>query len=166
MKDMTIDIDKLDEKGRLEAYAIKYFIAEFNRCHVRQLKFSEFAKPPNPDAYCFLEENKIGLEVTHLYGIGARVILGRERPEEENLVHTLTNEDITEELNFRLKEKAQKKYSNINTWLLIRNVLPGWGKKDFESWKSHIELPTIHSFKEIWLLCDRNGSSGILQLYP
>lgn len=74
------------------------------------------------------------------------------------------NERVISELNFILEGKAQKRYGS-RTWLLIRNAYPIWYKEDFELYKSNILLPDKHSFEEIWLLCDRDGSSGILQLY-
>ncbi len=169
---MTIDIDKLDFKRRLEFFAVKYFAEQLNKYFNRQLRFDSFADPPEPDVYCFWENNRIGVEVAHLYGSerDARMLFGKSKPEEKTkehrIIHALVplNERVISELNFILEKKAQKRYGD-RTWLVIRNAYPIWYKEDFEFYKSDILLPNEHSFEEIWLLCDRDGSSGILQLY-
>ena len=161
---MTIDIDKLDSKKQLEFFAVKYFSKQFNKNFSTQLKFDSFANPPDPDVYCFLENDRIGIEVAHLYGSerDARMLFGRTKPEEKTKEHRIfhalisLNERIISGLNFILEGKAQKSYGN-RTWLLIRNAYPLWYKEDFELYKSDILLPNGHSFEEIWLLCDKDG---------
>ncbi len=168
-----IDIAILNEKRKLEAYAVKYFIEEYNRRHNNQLVFDSFAEPPDPDVYCFLEGGKIGIEVAHLYGSNrnARMLLGRarfsEQTKEQRIAHALMplNERLIADLNGILKDKSIKNYGG-RIWLLIRNAFPLWVKEDFELYKSDIQMPRYHTFEQMWLLCDRDGKSGILQIYP
>lgn len=170
-KIMSIDIDKLDEKRRLEVYAVKYFSEALQRHYNRQLTIE--AVRDHPDVSCILGDVRIDIEVAHLYGSkrDARMIYGRTRDYEKNMAdriaHALVplNERVISDLNSILEEKAQKRYGG-KTWLLIRNAYPLWNREDFELYFSNIIIPAGHSFEEIWLLCDRDGRSGILRLYP
>lgn len=164
---------KLDEKKQLEIYAVKYFLEALDNAHNRKLIFLNLADPPDPDVYCLLGDDKIGIEVAHLFGgeRDARRLLGRGRPDEntkeQRIAHALVplNGRVISNLNSILEEKAQKRYGS-KTWLIIRNAHPLWNREDFDRYKSDILIPQNHSFEEIWLLCDRDGSSGILRLFP
>jgi len=168
-----MSVKNLDERRRLEAYAVIYFIHELRRRYRRWLILRDFASPPDPDCYCLLNGERIGVEVAHLYGSqrDARKRLGKERAEEQTKEEGSAdsgvplNVRILPELNRIIADKAKKCYGG-KTWLLIRNAFPPWTRDDFEQYISEISIPEDHSFNEIWLLCDRDGSSGILRLFP
>ena len=54
---------KMNRKESLEYHAVINFIQEYNLTHKRQLIFSHLTTPPEPDAICELNGNKIGIEV-------------------------------------------------------------------------------------------------------
>jgi hypothetical protein len=69
----------MEEKEALEFHALQCFITTYNRSHVSQLRFVELRQPPEPDAFCLLNGEELGVEVTHLYGssLDAKRRLGR-----------------------------------------------------------------------------------------
>ena len=170
---MAMNVKNLDERRQLEVWAVIYFIRELRRRYRRWLRLRDFASPPDPDFYCLLNGERIGIEVAHLYGSqrDARMRLGRERVEEQTkeqrLAHSRVplNVRVLTDLNRIIADKAEKSYGG-KTWLLIRNAFPPWTRDDFEQYISEILIPEDHSFSEIWLLCDSYGSSGILRLFP
>jgi hypothetical protein len=169
-----MNIKKLDEKRRLEFYAVLYFIRDQRKNHHRWLTFKEFSEPPNPDTYCMLNGEQVGIEVTHLCGNNhdAKKVLGKVNSG-ENLENSKgkpvpplpVNNRLPTELNRILEYKAKHHYGN-NTWLVIRNAYPLWEKGDFELYRADIIIPRRHAFEEIWLVCDPVGASGSLRLYP
>jgi len=169
-----MNIKKLDEKKQLEFYAVLYFIRDQRKNHKRWLIFKEFSEPPNPDTYCLLDGEQVGIEVTHLCGNNhdAKKVLGRvnlgESLEENprDLVPLASmNHRLPNELNRILEYKAKHNYG-YKTWLVIRNTYPLWMKGDFETYRADIIVPRQHAFEEIWLVCDPVGASGTLRLYP
>ena len=169
-----MNIKNLDEKKQLEFYAVLYFIRDQRKNHQRWLIFKEFSEPPNPDTYCLLNGEQVGIEVTHLCGNNhdAKKVLGRvnngvnleESPGNlmppESMNHRLPNE-----LNRILEYKAKHQYGD-KTWLVIRNTYPLWMKGDFETNRADIIVPQDHAFEEIWLVCDPVGASGTMRLFP
>jgi len=169
-----MNIKKLDEKRRLEFYAVLYFIRDQRKNHHRWLVFKEFSDPPNPDTYCLLNGEQVGIEVTHLCSNDhdAKNMLGKlnngENPEESRkkaVPPASMNSQIPHELNRILDYKAKHHYGD-KTWLVIRNTYPLWGKSDFERYRSEIVVPRRHTFEEIWLMCDPVAASGTIRLYP
>jgi len=168
-----MNIKKLDDKRRLEFYAVLYFIWDQRKNHHRWLIFKEFSEPPDPDTYCLLNGEKVGIEVTHLFGDGqdAQKLLGKmTTPEEyqqlkENPALAPLTQSIPNAINRILEDKANHHYGG-KTWLVIRNAFPLWEKGDFETYLPEIIIPRHHAFEEIWLVCDRFGASGTLCLYP
>jgi hypothetical protein len=169
-----MNIKKLDEKRQLEFYAVLYFIRDQRKNHHRWLIFKEFSEPPNPDTYCLLNGEQVGIEVTHLCGNNddAKKVLGKvnsgenlegskRHPEPPVPINNL----LPNELNRILEYKAKHHYGD-KTWLVIRNAYPFWEKGDFELYRSDIIIPRHHAFEEIWLVCDPVGASGTLRLYP
>jgi hypothetical protein len=169
-----MNIKELDEKKQLEFYAVLYFIRDQRKNHQRWLIFKEFSEPPNPDTYCVLNGEQVGIEVTHLCGNhrDAKKALGRvsngadlpggpggQAPPDS------MNHRLPTELNRILEYKAKHQYGD-NTWLVIRNTYPLWMKGDFEMYRSDIIVPQDHAFEEIWLVCDLVGASGTLRLFP
>ena len=169
-----MNIKALDAKKRLEFDAILYFIRDQRKNHRRWLIFHEFSEPPNPDIYCLLNGERVGIEVTHLCGhnhdakkASGRWSPGEEReeipPSEKPAAVPLTRLPL--ELNRLLDYKARHHYGR-KTWLVIRNTDPFWQKSDFELCRPDIIIPRRHAFEEIWLLCDPHGTSGTLRLFP
>uniref|UniRef100_A0A7C3V3D6 Uncharacterized protein n=1 Tax=Desulfobacca acetoxidans TaxID=60893 RepID=A0A7C3V3D6_9BACT len=165
-----MNVKKLDEKKQLEFYAVLYFIRDQRKNHRRWLIFKEFSEPPNPDTYCLLNGEQIGVEVTHLCGNNhdAKKLLGRMNHQADSGVPAPpepVNHRLPHELNRILDYKAKHQYGD-KTWLVIRNTYPLWMKSDFETYWDDIIVPRGHAFEEIWLLCDPVGASGTLRLYP
>ena len=169
-----MNIKKLDEKRQLEFYAVVYFIRDQRKNHHRWLLFKEFSEPPNPDTYCLLNGEQVGIEVTHLVGNDhdAKNVLGRlnhggnlEESKQEREPPAAINSRIPTELNRILDYKAKHHYGD-HTWLVIRNTYPLWQKRDFERYRAAIVVPRHHAFEEIWLMCDPLAASGTIRLYP
>jgi hypothetical protein len=169
-----MNIKKLDGKKQLEFYAVLYFIRDQRKHHHRWLTFKEFSEPPNPDTYCLLNGEQVGIEVTHLCGNNhdAKKVLGKmnngedlEEISKNPFPPDSMNHRLPNELNRILEYKAKHQYGD-KTWLVIRNTYPLWMKGDFEMYLSDIIVPQDHAFEEIWLVCDPVGASGTLRLYP
>jgi hypothetical protein len=161
----------MTEKENLEIAAAEIFC----NCYLKKEGiFAEFLKinyPPLPDATCTIGDNKVDLEIAHLYGSGidAQRLLGRQRKvpfcknmlREQRLIPL--NFRIPSELNNILKNKSTKKYESERVWLVIRNAFPLWEKSDFINYQSEIILPKKSPFEKIWLICDSKGYSGLLE---
>jgi hypothetical protein len=169
-----MDIKRLDEKKQLEFYAVLYFIRDQRKNHQRWLTFKEFSEPPNPDTYCLLDGELVGIEVTHLCGNNhdAKKLLGKLHNGEElegspgvQVSPESMNHRLPSELNRILDYKARHQYGH-RTWLVIRNTYPLWMKVDFETCRADIIVPRDHAFEEIWLVCDPVGASGSMRLFP
>ena len=168
-----MNIKQLDDKKQLEFYAVLYFIRDQRKYHRRWLIFQEFSEPPNPDTYCLLNGQQVGIEVTHLCGNNhdAKKVLGKMSGEnlEAGPGNLLPPESMHQrlpmELNRILEDKAKHQYGD-RTWLVIRNTYPLWMKGDFETCRADIIVPRHHAFEEIWLVCDPLGASGTLRLFP
>ncbi len=170
---LRIKAKQLDEKRRLELYAVIYFIAAYRRLFPGWPTLIEMPAPPEPDFIVRLGAGQVGVEVAHLFGSerDARLRLGRaqadESTREAQLQHSLVplNVRVPIELNRILWQKAAKAYPRP-TWLVIRNAYPLWERCDFEMYPAALVVPTTHAFEQIWLLCDRNGASGMIRLFP
>jgi hypothetical protein len=169
-----MNIKMLDEKKQLEFYAVLYFIRDQRKHHHRWLTFKEFSDPPNPDTYCLLNGEQVGIEVTHLCGnnYDAKKVLGKrnnggdlEESGRNEVPPASMNHRLPNELNRILEYKAKHQYGD-KTWLVIRNTYPLWMKDDFELNRGDIIVPRDHAFDEIWLVCDPVGASGTLRLFP
>ena len=169
-----MDIKKLNGKKQLEFYAVLYFIRDQRKNHQRWLIFKEFSEPPNPDTYCLLNGEQVGIEVTHLVGNNhdAKNVLGKMNNGESlpgslgvQLPPDSMNHRLPNELNRILEDKAKHHYGD-RTWLVIRNTYPLWMKGDFETYRRDIIVPRHHAFEEIWLVCDPVGASGTMRLFP
>lgn len=168
---MKFNVKKLNEKQNLEFYAAANFIKLIRQTGLH-IKMERFGIPPEPDVICKILDDVVGIEIAHLYGSerDARLIHGRSRKEEmekkSRLEHSLIplSYRLPEDLSRILCEKSRKSYP-CKTILLIRNAYPLWNKNTFESYSSEIKIPKDHSFEEIWLLCGRDYSSGMIKYY-
>ena|SRR5688572_3643750 len=170
---LKINAKQLDINRRLEIYAIIYFIATYRRLFQGWPTLVDMPTPPEPDFIIRLDTREVGVEVAHLYGSerDARLLLARSRPEESisqaRVEHAMTplNVRVPVELNRILSQKATKAYPR-STWLVIRNAFPLWDKADFKMYPEALTMPPEHPFEQIWLLCDYQGTSGLLRLFP
>lgn len=170
---LKINAKQLDVKRRLEIYAVIYFITTYRRLFGGWPTLVDMPKPPEPDFIIRLDAHEVGVEVAHLYGSerDARLLLGHSQPEESTsqarVEHAMVplNIRVPVELNRILYQKATKAYPR-STWLVIRNAYPLWGKADFEMYPEALTIPREHPFEQIWLLCDQQGTSGMLRLFP
>ena len=170
---LKINAKQLDVNRRLEMYAVIDFIATYRRLFGGWPTLVDMPKPPEPDFIIQLDAREMGVEVAHLYGSerDARLLLGRSRPEESTIQarveHAMIplNIRVPVELNRILSQKATKAYPR-RTWLVIRNAYPLWKKADFEMYPEILTIPREHPFEQIWLLCNQQGTSGMLRLFP
>ncbi|XOV81352.1 MAG: hypothetical protein ACFHVJ_07330 [Aestuariibacter sp.] len=131
-------------------------------------------EPRKPDVSCYLDGERLDLEIAHLYGSSeeAMQILNRELTEEtqaeleKQSLLSDTQERLLAALNRILANKSLKYYKTSQVWLVIRNANPGWSKEEIIALQDRINIPDDHPFQQIWIVCDMAGSTGIVQLYP
>lgn len=155
------------EKRKLEHQAARLFMrlyeAKFG-VHFRHIWHNE---PRKPDVSAYLGEQKLDLEIAHLYGSEqeAMLRLGRELSEKTRLelAHlqiTPPDHRMLEALNRLLHHKSNKAYHTHQAWLVIRNANPLWTTKDFIQNRHLIKRPAAHPFDQIWLIGDFDGQDG------
>jgi len=163
------------QKKLLECNAIKNFILEFNRTHIKKILLKELIERHGiPDTHCYLNGNDLWVEVVHSYGtnIEAAVRLDNRNisdyPEKIQKKHRIIPVNIRaiNSLNQRLFDKSKKNYIVQPVWLLVRNGFTLWGKRDYINNRTSIIIPPRHPFQKIWLLCDQHsiGAPGIIRL--
>ncbi len=130
-------------------------------------------RPKKPDVSCFIDGERLDLEIAHLYGSEeeAMQILGRPLdPHTSEELHLLKASDpherLIEALNRILSNKGKKNYKSKRVWLVIRNAHPAWTAEEIQTLQHHIQVPPEHPFEQIWIVGDLSGESGIVQLYP
>ena len=161
------------EKLVLEHQAARLFMRAYEREIGIEMRHIWHNEPRKPDVSCYWQNEKLDLEIAHLYGSTeeAKHLLGRELSERthlelEHLMLTPPDHRLLEALNRLLANKAEKYYVSERTWLVIRNTNPAWQRQDFELRCKFILMPATHPFEQVWILGDMQGESGILQLYP
>lgn len=153
-----------------EKQATKVFINWYNTTFNNHLTFLTNNQPAKPDVSCLLDGNKIDIEIAHLYGTeqDAMSILGKElseytKSELAQLEKTTTAEQrLISALNRILEQKSHKHYNSEHTWLVIRNVHPGWNTEKIKRASDKIVLPLNHPFEQIWIVGDITAASGAL----
>ena len=130
-------------------------------------------EPARPDVSCYYDEQKLDLEIAHLYGSEAEAmkILGRELKGGtldalQSLSHFPVAERLLQALDKLIMNKAQKSYDSEKVWLVIRNANPLWTRRDILQHYKQLHMPKLHPFEQIWLIGDMQGQSGIMALYP
>ena len=130
-------------------------------------------EPARPDVSCYYDEQKLDLEIAHLYGSEAEAmhILGRElstntHKELMALLRTPAQHRLLTALNRLISNKADKNYHTERVWLVIRNANPLWTRRDILQHYKQLHMPKLHPFEQIWLIGDMQGQSGIMALYP
>lgn len=163
-----------EEKIRLEHQAAKIFMRRYEQLSEKKMRHIWHNRPRKPDVSCRLENERLDIEISHLYGSqeDARKILGRDISQStlETLIEQSTEQDtharLLKALNKILEKKAGKAYNSKRVWLVIRNAHPAWNDEALRSLKHCIEVPSCHPFEEIWMVTDMSSRADILKLYP
>lgn len=161
------------EKIKLEHEAARLFMRLYEQRFGIQMRHIWHNEPKKPDVSCYLDGERLDLEIAHLYGSEeeAQLILGREvtiRTVEalHRLINVPVDHRLLNALNAILASKAEKSYHSERVWLVVRNANPLWSRLDLEANLHKVTQPETHPFEEIWVVGDMAGLSGILRLYP
>ncbi|MFC1636949.1 hypothetical protein ACFL5Z_19165 [Planctomycetota bacterium] len=165
---LTTEQEKeLSVKQGIEYFAFKYFSVWQHKEYLVSFDFERFGEPPEPDIFALWNNHEIGIEVGTLYSgnFDAARLLGRI--EDEDFKDKLQEEvmipldRVYVRLRNLINSKQEKEYSVTNSLLLIQNAFPLFSKEDFLCVEG---IYDCGQFREIWLVCDRSGDSGILRL--
>lgn len=145
------------EKRDLEREAVKIFIDIYNQNHANKLRLLYQRERPDAvlqDSF----QNKIGVEITHLFydSEEAKMLLGRSK---ESVHSHEVIEMLINELNKRIQTKEIKidKYSTSHPIaLIIRNASRAFGMSDILNAKELIYKPQ-GKFTHIWFI-SRDGT--------
>ncbi|BDX07006.1 hypothetical protein [Planctobacterium marinum] len=160
------------EKIVLEKQAAELFATCYQREFDVPVSFVSNNVPAKPDVTCRVGNDLVDIEIAHLYGSQAEAqqILGKSLDEktqaELNLLEAETNTDdrLVRALNRILANKANKHYDGDNVWLVIRNANPQWQRHNIQNNLARISIPDGHPFKQVWLIGDYDGASGLVFL--
>lgn len=161
------------EKLRLEHEAAKLFMHRYERKFGVSMRHIWHNAPRKPDVSCYLDGERLDLEIAHLYGSDeeAKLLLGHELSEQtqkilQHLEKTPPAHRLLEALHQVLFKKSQKCYESEVVWLVIRNLNPQWQTQAFAEHLHLIDLPRQHPFAQIWLLSleDDNPELNLLRL--
>ena len=142
----------MNEKQELEKAAIQKFTAAYNG-EFPEASLQIVRRGDSPDGLVRQGGREFGIEIAHSFGsqFDARKRLGRagdipsNRRDQDLWDRHLLNSTIPlvtrilGSLNDVLRKKASKRYMG-ETWLLIQNANPLWGKSDFEKNQPSIRL--------------------------
>lgn len=165
--------ESLPEGRCLEMSALLRFICAYRRQVDGFITPIEMPLPPEPDFICRVGDSRlVGVEIAHLYGSerDARMTLGRAQPDERTdavrVQHARVplSDRIPADLDRILLQKCERVYPRT-CWLVIRNAYPLWTSDDFVRYALPWEPRGTVPFEQVWLIADRDGSSGLLQLY-
>ncbi|MEW9797326.1 hypothetical protein [Alteromonas sp. CYL-A6] len=162
------------EKIVLEHQAAKLFMRWYESITGREIRHIWHNQPQKPDVSCYLDGQRLDMEIAHLYGSepDAMRILKRELSAKtkaelkKQAGLTNTDERLMEALHRILVNKSKKSYHSERVWLVIRNANACWDRQRIEALKSRIRVPANHPFEQIWIVCDMKGETGIVRLYP
>ena len=162
------------EKIELEHQAAKLFMRWYEKDTGEHIRHIWHNKPQKPDVSCYLNGERLDLEIAHVYGSEqeAMHILGRNLDEktkyELRILEKVTDphERLLSALNRILTNKAGKSYYSERVWLVLRNANPAWTRGEILGLQHHINVPVKHPFEQIWIVGDMQGETGIVQLYP
>lgn len=162
------------EKLILERQAAELFARCYETEFKEAVKFISHNVPQKPDVTCRIGNKLIDIEIAHLYGSQAEAqqILGKWLDEktqgELSALDTETNTDdrLVRALNRILTNKGVKHYDSQFVWLVIRNANPQWERKNIIDNLTRITIPDQHPFKQIWLIGDFSGQTGLVPLIP
>ena len=162
-----------DEKIELEHQAARVFMRLYQQKFGIKMQHIWHNQPAKPDVSCYLEQQRLDLEIAHLYGSEAEAmkILGRELKGGtlaalQSLTQFPVAERLLQALDKLISNKAQKSYDSEKVWLVIRNAHPDWHAEELEQTPHLLQIPPKHPFEQIWLVADMTGQAGLLPLYP
>ena len=163
----------IDEKIELEHQAARIFMRLYQHKFGVKMQHIWHNQPAKPDVSCYLEQQRLDLEIAHLYGSEAEAmkILGRELKGAtldalQSLSHFPVAERLLAALDKLISNKAQKSYDSDKVWLVIRNAHPDWHAQELEQAPHLLQIPAQHPFEQIWLVADMTGQAGLVPLYP
>jgi hypothetical protein len=163
----------IDEKIELEHQAARIFMRLYQHKFGIKMQHIWHNQPAKPDVSCYLEQQRLDLEIAHLYGSEAEAmkILGRElKGGTLDALQSLTQfpvaERLLQALGRLIQNKAQKSYDSEKVWLVIRNAHPDWHAQELEQTPQLLQIPAQHPFEQIWLVADMTGQAGLVPLYP
>lgn len=163
----------IDEKIELEHQAARIFMRLYQHKFGIKMQHIWHNQPAKPDVSCYLEQQRLDLEIAHLYGSEAEAmkILGRElKGGTLDALQSLTQfpvaERLLQALDRLIQNKAQKSYDSEKVWLVIRNAHPDWHAQELEQTPQLLQIPAQHPFEHIWLVADMTGQAGLVPLYP
>ncbi|BBN83130.1 hypothetical protein PA25_31150 [Pseudoalteromonas sp. A25] len=149
------------EKLHLEHQAAKLFLRCYEQHYGVPMRHIWHNEPNMPDISCYQGEERLDIEVAHLYGSEkeAMAVLGRPlslqtQRELAAMAQAPTERRLQFALERLLKQKALKRYHSKRTWLLIRNASTLWHHEDFTAIVGRLDCPSDHAFEQIWLLTD------------
>ncbi len=161
------------EKIRLEHEAARLFMRLYQRRFGVSMRHIWHNEPAKPDVSCYIEQQRLDLEIAHLYGSEAEamLLLGRElsQPTREALMQQQqvpAEQRLLSALDRLIHQKAGKTYDSERVWLVIRNTHPHWFGQQLPQFRRQIVLPAAQPFEQIWLVADYRGEHGIHALYP
>ncbi|MCB5225904.1 hypothetical protein JAO78_003660 [Alishewanella sp. 16-MA] len=161
------------EKIALEHEAARIFMRLYEQRFAVKMRHIWHNEPARPDVSCYYDDQKLDLEIAHLYGSEAEAmhILGRALSQQTHqelmaLLRVPAAQRLLAALNRIIANKAEKHYDSERVWLVIRNANPLWRRADMLAHCHKLQLPQQHPFQQIWVVGDLLGQSGILPLYP
>jgi len=161
------------EKIQLEHDAARLFMRLYEQQYKKPMRHIWHNEPAKPDVSCYLADERLDLEIAHLYGseVEAMQILGKplslQTHQELLALQQVPAEDrLLEALNRLIEQKGHKSYDSKRVWLVIRNANPLWRSQDLQQNRPRLLLPSQHPFEQIWLVGDLFGLSGIVPLFP
>lgn len=162
-----------EEKIVLEHEAARIFMRLYEQRYQIKMRHIWHNEPARPDVSCYYQDQKLDLEIAHLYGseVEAMHILGRQLSEQTHkellsLLRVPAEHRLLAALNRIVSNKAEKHYESERVWLVIRNANPLWRREDMLTHCNKLHMPKQHPFQQIWVVGDMEGLSGILPLYP
>ncbi len=166
-------MQEMPEKLRLEHEAARLFMRLYQRRYGISMRHIWHNQPAKPDVSCYLAQQRLDLEIAHLYGSEAEAmqLLGRELSAQTRealaLLNTLPVETrMLAALDRLIRQKAGKSYDSQRVWLVIRNTHPHWRPDQLAQYRQQITLPGAQPFEQIWLVADYRGDFGIAAVYP
>ncbi len=149
------------EKLQLEHDAGKLFLRCYEHRFGIPMRHIWHNQPSKPDISCYRNEQKLDIEIAHLYAseTEAMAVLGRPlsismQRDLADMAMQPSEQRLHCALQRLLEQKGKKHYQSEQTWLLIRNASTIWHKADFDAELQNITIPLTHPFQQIWLLCD------------
>lgn len=160
------------EKRLLERDAAKLFMRRFEQEFGEPMRHIWHNEPAKPDISCYFQNERLDLEVAHLYATveEARHARNGDKESDERLwdyLAELVTLDPCQQLKtalFRLlNSKAQKHYDSERVWLIIRNVSPIWDRPQIVATLKNFDMAE-HPFEQIWILPDFEGQDNLIQV--